>query len=165
MNCSSSGMTRRLKVTQKECLKLKIKQSKEELFEKIQERLQEGDQTKRKKKSWFVPTASAAVLFLLIILIPSFLNEKDLTLEDTKMVEEEAGMMMEVERNIVEAPGITSTEEMFKTEEASDSSQPIYIGAVHPSVEDNLRENLITLAVPISSLSNWGISDPNNGYW
>lgn len=149
MNRSSKWDDKTIESHLKRLPKIEDKQNKELLYEKIQERLQEGEVKQRKKKGWFVPTvASAAVLFLLLLLIPSFFNEQDMTLEEPEMMKEEAGMMMDVESNLEEeAPSITS-EELFKTEEATDSSEPFYIGALHPSNEDSLRQNLITFAVP-----------------
>lgn len=128
--------------------KIEDKQSKEALFERIQERLQEDQIKERsKKKNWFVPTiAAAAVLFLMLLIIPSFLNERNVTIEDPNaefMMEriaedatsDEAGMM-----NTEMAPGIKSVNDLY----------PNYISAVQPFEKEYYHEQLVEISVPVN---------------
>ncbi|RXJ01929.1 hypothetical protein DS745_08830 [Anaerobacillus alkaliphilus] len=129
--------------------KIEDKQSKEALFERIQERLQEDQIKERKtKKHWIVPSiAAAAVFFLLLLIVPSFLSERNVSIEDSQPefrmeVAEEAGDV-EVDMNgiaSIDAPGITSVDEYYT----------IYFGAVQPYEEEFYQDQLVKLAVPVS---------------
>ena len=132
----------------RELPKIEDKQSKEELFKLIQDRLQEEQIIERpKKKNWLVPTiAVAAVFFLMLLIIPSFLNERNVTIEDPnaelKMervaddaTSDEAGIM-----NTEMAPGINS---IF------DNNYPIYMSAMQPYEEEFYRNEIVRLAVPV----------------
>lgn len=126
--------------------KIEDKQSKEALFERIQERLQEDQIKERpKKKNWFVPTiAAAAVLFLMVLIIPSFLNERNVTIEDPSAefkIERIAEDAKSDEAGIMNtAPGINSVFE---------NNYPIYMSAMQPYEEEYYRNELVRLAVPV----------------
>ncbi|MFN7252708.1 MAG: hypothetical protein ACK4M9_18335 [Anaerobacillus sp.] len=125
--------------------KIEDKQSKEALFERIQERLQEEQIKERaKKKSWVIPTfAAAAVFVLLLLIIPSFLNERDATIEETY-----PDFRMETTELPEDAAKIMVVDERGNTGEGFSL---IYFNAVQPYDEVELADQLVTLALPVSS--------------
>lgn len=129
--------------------KIEDKQSKEALFERIQEKLQEEKlQELNKKKNWFVPSiAVAAVFFLMLLLVPSFLNERDVTIEDSHNEE----LKMEEAEDVAfdEAAGINSIEKAPGIAAVPNDLEPIYLGAVQPADAKEFSSDLINIAIPV----------------
>ncbi|OIJ21551.1 hypothetical protein BKP45_02080 [Anaerobacillus alkalidiazotrophicus] len=131
--------------------KIEDRQTKEALFEKIQEKIQEkiheNEMIQRKKKSWFIPTiATASVVFLLMLLIPPFFNEQELT-TDFPEIHDEAEIMMEMNGRADEETGIDTTEKTFEIDLANELDELGYVGAVTPYDEDRFNDQLVTIAV------------------
>ncbi len=131
--------------------KIEDKQSKEALFERISERLQEEKlSTRKSNKRWMVPTiAAAAAFFLLLLIVPSFLSERNVTIEDSEVeyrmevaeTTDDAAEDMAGIANI-EMPGITSVNEDF---------YPIYLGSVQPYEQEFYQDQVVKLAVPVNA--------------
>ncbi|MCT8136542.1 hypothetical protein H1D32_01425 [Anaerobacillus sp. CMMVII] len=129
--------------------KFEDSRSKEEIFERIQERLQEDQiKVRKKKKSWFVPiAAAAAVIFLMILIVPSFLNERNVSIEEPnaefrmettqKVADEEAEAGIS---SINDFPGITADEK---------STDLLYVGAMQPYEAEQMVDEIITLGATI----------------
>lgn len=131
--------------------KIEDKQSKDLLFERIQEKMQEQQIHQRKKqKNWVIPTvAAAAVFFLMLLIVPSFLNEQNMTKEDSLegdfstreiMIEEDEDAHGIA--NIEMAPGIASVEQ---------DNYPVYLNAAQPIDLEYYNSQLAQLAVPVFS--------------
>lgn len=131
--------------------KIEDKQSKEALYARIQEKLQEDQLKPQKRKSWVFPTiSSVAVFFLLLLIVPSFLNnnEQNLTLDK---VEDNADMLMETsEYPIEEEQDMARTESTPNRLVTDESINDNYFGAVQPNEERELDDALVTIAVPVS---------------
>ncbi|OIJ15114.1 hypothetical protein BKP37_06760 [Anaerobacillus alkalilacustris] len=127
--------------------KIEDRQTKEALFEKIQEKIHENEMIQRKKKSWFIPTiATASVVFLLMLLIPPFFNKQELT-TDFPEIHDEAEIMMEMNGRTDEETGIDTTEKTFEIDLANELDEQGYVGAVTPYDEDRFNDQLVTIAV------------------
>ncbi|WNF36952.1 hypothetical protein RJD24_00205 [Bacillaceae bacterium IKA-2] len=132
--------------------KVEDKQDKDVLYARIQEKLQE-DQMKsklQKRKNWFLPSvAIAAVFFLLMLIVPPFLNnEENFTLEDS---DGEAGIMMEVSEYPSDEKADTARTESVADQWGTDNSiDNNYLSATQPFEEGQLGENLLTISVPAS---------------
>lgn len=134
----------------KEMPSIKDRQNKEELFEKIQERLQEGHIKKRQQKSWFIPTiASAAVFFILLLLIPSFLNERNVTLDKPGSVQED---QMRMESNQPVDEDIPEMGVMEDPNEEVNMATVVndfhYVAALQTDIEEQFRDQLVTIGIP-----------------
>lgn len=130
--------------------KIKDKQSKEALYERIQKKLLEDKIKPQKTNKWILSTvATAAVLFLLLLIIPPlFNNEDNFTLEESQ---DKAGIMMEVNDYPSEDTADTDmaeTESVLDERIADDFNKETYLGAAQPFEERQQGEALVTIAVP-----------------
>ena len=148
MKRSSNWDEEKIEKQLKKMPKIEVKQSKEALFERIQERLQEDEVKVRKKKSWFIPAvASAVVLFLLLLLVPAFLNEQESTLDDVLEMEDEANLMMEINDYPEGSPDVTTTEEAPGIKTTDGINDVYYLGAAQPIDELEFAGELVTITV------------------
>ena len=147
MKRSSNWDEKMIESQLKKMPKIEDKQSKEALFERIHERLQEDEVKVRKKKSWFIPAvASAAVLFLLLLLVPSFLNETEFA-TDVPEMEDDANLMMEINDHPEEEADVARTEEAPGIQTTEEVNIGYYLSAAQPVDELEFSGELVTLAV------------------
>jgi hypothetical protein len=131
--------------------KIEDTQSKELLFERIQDRIQ-TEAIKEKKKNYFIPTiATAAVFFLLFLIIPSFLNENNFSIEESK----ESQLMNDVsqDNSMNEEAGIASIEEEAESKKVTYDERSVlsYFGAVGPSDEQLYQDMLVPLGITVQA--------------
>lgn len=129
--------------------KMEDKQSKEALYERIQEKLLEDKIKPQKANKWILSTvATAAVLFLLLLIIPPLFNDEDtFTLEESQ---DKAGIMMEVnDYPSNDSANMAETESMPDERVTDNLLNNNFFGAVQEVDEIQFREQLVTIAVPI----------------
>lgn len=115
--------------------KVADRQSKEEIYEKIQLKMQENGEKKRSNITWLMPTiASVAVVILLMLFIPPFLSDQQLSLEKDSPIEESYTMKIaDVSDNSIEM--------------TNSSLGNSYVGATQRHDEQQYEDDLVTIAV------------------
>lgn len=127
--------------------KIEDKQSKEALFAQIQDKLQENNVKVRKKKSWMIPAvASAAVLFLLFLIIPPFMNDQNIAIDGTE-TEDDVGIQMEINEYPVEDTDKLETDEFMGIQTTEEASEDHYFGAAQTGDALQFAEEIITIGV------------------
>lgn len=125
------------------------KQTKEQVYLKIQQRLDEQQARKKPRFRWHIPVvATAAVLFLLFVIVPPFFDEDQLSQEE--LLEDEFGTMMDVGEYIPEeAPAEDDASIMTE-----DSELQVMNGGYIRSLQDHSlfsEDRLVTVAFPVFS--------------
>lgn len=142
--------------------KMKDEQGKEALFKAIQERMGEMEQTKEygrkkasKKRQWFYPTlASACALFLLILIIPTFIGDNEQSIGDLEeknegitmdMVTEDAKLTVENDMDHFEQSNFEESD--FEPEFSISKSENEEMDIVDEKAEEH-DNNLNFVAIP-----------------